>query len=159
MSLQAQRSNLRWDGRLAVGMGILPVLNRQAGCLSHHSLEARDRLDPGSESGVTNDRQPCVPRATVPLMRLLSRVPRDFTPRNESGSDVPVGDRRLTFLHSSAEKAGYIREAVKNVVWRIRVLGNVRTRRGARENQGRRHAGIPGEKNVCLHAVSHHQTG
>jgi hypothetical protein len=140
-------------------MGILPVLNRQAGCLSHQSREARDRLDPGSESGVTNDRQSRVQRGTVPLMRLLSRVLWDFTPRNDRGSDVPLSDRRLTFSHSSAEKSGYIREALKNVVWRIRVLGNVRTRRGARENQGRRHAGIPGEKNVRLHAVSYHQTG
>ena len=41
------RGNLRWDGCPAVGMGILPVLNRQAGSLSH--LESI--LDPGSESG------------------------------------------------------------------------------------------------------------
>jgi hypothetical protein len=65
-----------------VGMGILPILNRQAGCLSHQSREARDRLDPGSESGVTHDRQSRVPRGTVPLMKLLSRGTRDFTPRN-----------------------------------------------------------------------------
>ncbi len=40
------------------------------------------RLDPGSESGVTNDRQSRVLRGTVPPVKLLSRGPRDFTPRN-----------------------------------------------------------------------------
>ncbi len=37
------------------------------------------RLDPGSESGVTNHRQSRVPRGTVPPMRLLRRL----APRND----------------------------------------------------------------------------
>ena len=42
------------------------------------SREERDRLDPGSESGVTNSRQSRVPYETVPPIRLLSRGTRDF---------------------------------------------------------------------------------
>ncbi len=64
-------SNILGDGRPAVGMGVPPVLNRQAGCLSHREsstgrdagaydlvaagVPARHFLDPGSQSGVTDD--------------------------------------------------------------------------------------------------------
>ena len=57
--------NLQWDGRPAVGMGILPVLNRQA--------VPRGGTDwPGSESGVTNDRQSRVLRGTVNTLQHTS---------------------------------------------------------------------------------------
>ncbi len=49
-----------WDGP-AQNAG-LPVIKRQARCLSHQSREARGRLDPGSKSGVTNERQSAFPR-------------------------------------------------------------------------------------------------
>ena len=64
MSLRGRKSEAIFGG-----MGILPVIKRQAGCLSHQSREARDRLGPGSESGVTNDRQSRVPRGTAAPMR------------------------------------------------------------------------------------------
>ncbi len=43
------------------------------------------RLDHGSESGVTNDRQSRVPRGTVPPMRLLSRC----IPRSDGSGEMP----------------------------------------------------------------------
>ncbi len=88
------------------GTGILPVIKRQARCLSHQGssrpglragcsrdagaydlvaagVPARHFPAPGSKSGVTNNGQSHVPSGTVPPMRLLSRGTRDFTPRND----------------------------------------------------------------------------
>jgi hypothetical protein len=75
------------------------------------SREARDRLDPGSKSGVTNDRQSRVPRGTVPPMGLHgardvpkghpcrdeSRGTRDLPPRNNrvSKADKKLGNRHV----------------------------------------------------------------
>jgi|GEM_PF-6743589 len=60
------------------------------------SREARDRLDPGSESGVTNDRQSHVPRGTVPPMRVQSRGTRDCTPRNDRNGEMLPNNWVLT---------------------------------------------------------------
>jgi len=54
------------------------------------------RLDPGSESGVTNDRQSHVPRGTVPPMRVQSRGTRDCTPRNDRNGEMLPNNWVLT---------------------------------------------------------------